>query len=195
MTRPDSIDLFPRTWSAEVLRQPPLIAPARHFVYPQNVPGEEDALSRGALNLQVQPHTGGTFLAACALGFYDQSLPSGVWSCPSPDDMLVLAGGYGYLIHTLSPADCDFLPLRPVASILAAPSAHLLLLAGFHTVLALGPDGVRWQTARLSWEGVTLREVRDGHLHGDGWDMFSDREIPFTVDLRTGEHQGGGYRR
>ena len=84
---------------------------------------------------------------------------------------------------------------RPVTAILPIPEAELLLLAGFHDVLALGVDGIRWRTERLSWEGVTLGSVRDGVLHGLGWDMFADTEVPFTVDLRSGAHQGGGYKR
>ncbi len=188
-------DSFPHTWTASLQAAAPLIAPARQFVYPQAVAGEEDAMGRGALYLQVRPAAGGSFLATCALGFSDPSLPSGLWACPAPDDLLAVAGGYAYRINTAEPASCDFLPLRPVASLLPAPAHGLLLLAGFHGVLALGAEGVRWQTARLSWEGVTMLEVRDGLLHGTGWDMFADREVPFVVDLRDGTHTGGGYRR
>lgn len=195
MSGAGAMDAFPRTWSVEVLRRPPLIAPARQFVYPQNVPGEEDALSRGALLLNVRPAAGGDFLATCALGFRDPSLPSGVWACPRPEDLLAVAGGYAYRIDTLEPQRCEFLAERPVTGVLAIPEDGLLLLAGFQTLMALGAEGVRWQTGRLSWEGVTLGEVRDGRLHGTGWDMFADREVPFTVDLRTGAHEGGGYVR
>ena len=189
------VEAFPHTWSVEVLGRPPLIAPARQFMYPQNVPGEEDALSRGALYVQVRPAEGTPFLATCALGFSEPSLPSGIWSCPGPDDLLAVAGGYAYVLHTRNPAESLFVPMRPVTELVAAPADGLLLLADFHSVLALDTQGIRWRTARLSWEGVRLREVRAGHLHGEGWDMFADREVPFTVDLRTGEHQGGGYRR
>ncbi len=186
-------EAFPQSWAARVLRHPPLILPARQFTYPQQVPGEEDALNRGALLLEIQSATGGPFLATCALGFQEPTLPSGLWSCPAPDDLLAVAGGYGYLIHTTSPGAADFLPLRPVCAVLPAPRENLLLLAGFHSVIAVGPEGLRWQTARLSWEGVTLSELHNGTLQGTGWDMFSDRDRPFRIDLRTGSHEGGGY--
>ena len=42
---------FPQTWRADILQSAPLIAPARHFTYPQQIAGEEDALARGALQL------------------------------------------------------------------------------------------------------------------------------------------------
>ncbi len=74
---------FPHTWTAEILKAPPLIAPARQFTYPQQIAGEEDALARGALQLMVRPARGGTFLATCALGFTDPAMPTGVFACPN----------------------------------------------------------------------------------------------------------------
>jgi hypothetical protein len=187
------LNIFPHTWAAEVLARPPLIAPARQFVYPQHVPGEDDALARGAVLVEVKPASGGAFLATCALGFRDQSLPSGIFSCPRADELLAVAGGYAYLIDTLQPELCLHLPLRPVTQVLVAPDAGLILLAGFHTVAAIDDNGLRWESARLSWEGVTLGEVRDGKLHGSGWNMHTNREVPFEIDLLTGAHEGGGF--
>ncbi len=184
---------FPANWSAEILSTPPLIAPARQFTWPQRIAGEEDALARGALLLQVKPLSGGSFLATCALGFRAPSALSGVWSCPRPDDLLAVAGGYAYLADTLAPDRPLHLPLRPVTQVLSAPDAGLLLLAGFHTVAAIGSNGLLWETARLTWEGLTLTDIRDGQLHGFGWDMRTDRELPFTVDLATGQHTGGAF--
>lgn len=184
---------FPHTWSAQVLAAPPMIAPARQFVYPLYVPGEEDAMARGALLLNVKPASGGVFLATCALGFRDPSLPSGVFACPRTDDLLAVAGGYAYLVDTLQPERCLHLPLRPVTQILAAPVEGLLLLAGFHHVAVIGAEGLLWESGRLSWEGVQLGEVVDGKLHGSGWNMRTDRDVPFAIDLRTGEHTGGGF--
>lgn len=184
---------FPATWSAEILSAPPLIAPARQFTWPQRVTGEEDALARGALLLQVTPAAGGSFLATCALGFKDRNALTGVWSCPRPDDLLAVAGGYAYLADTLAPERPLHLTLRPVAQVLPAPDANLLLLAGFHTIAAIGPTGLLWETARLTWEGLTLTDIRDNQLRGLGWDMRTDRELPFTVDLATGSHTGGAF--
>ena len=78
---------FRRAWVAEVLAGPPMIAPARQFVYPMRVAGEEDAMERGALLALVRPEVGGTFLATCALGFLSRSVPTGVWGCPRAEEM------------------------------------------------------------------------------------------------------------
>ena len=189
---------FAQSWRARILATPPLILPARQYVYPRPVPGEEDALGRGALLLEVtpprtEPPNPGSFLATCALGFQDPALPSGIFACPRPEDLLAVAGGYAYLIDTHAPERCLHLPLRPVTQVLSAPADGLILLAGFHHVLALDAGGVRWQSARLSWEGVTMTAIHDGALHGLGWNLHTDREVPFRIDLLTGAHQGGGF--
>jgi hypothetical protein len=189
---------FPQTWTARILTAPPLIAPARQFTYPLHVPGEEDAMSRGALLLDIKPANAPNFLATCALGFADPGLPTSIHACPRPDDLLAIAGGYAYLIDTLNPTHSLHLPLRPVTQILSAPAlgnqAGLILLAGFHHVIAIDANGLRWQSARLSWEGITLTHTDAHHLHGTGWNLHTDRELPFTIDLTTGTHTGGGFQ-
>ena len=184
---------FPQTWAARILTAPPLIAPARQYVYPQHIPGEEDAMNRGALLLDVKPAASPNFLATCALGFREVSLPTGIFACPHPDHLLATAGGYAYVIDTLAPDHCVHLPLRPVTQILPAPAAGVILLAGFHNVLALDANGVRWQSARLSWEGTSLTHTTANHVYGTGWNLHTDREVPFIINLMTGEHQGGGF--
>jgi hypothetical protein len=178
------------TWQARVLAGPPLIAPARQIVLPQAVPGEEDALARGALWLEVKPATGGTFLAQCALGFAGAGVATGVWPTPHPDVLLAVAGGYGYRIDTAAPELSRLLPLRPVVSV--HPAADALVLCGFHALYILEAND-EWESPRLSWEGVAITSVADDEVHGTGWHMRTDREIPFTLNLRTRELSGGAF--
>ena len=182
---------FAQEWSAEVLAGAPMIAPARTFVYPHAVEGEEDAMGRGALYLMVKPAVGGSFLATCALGFKDRAMPTGVFACPRASEMCAVAGGYAYVIDTAAPERCNFLTMRPVVEVLAAE--ELLLFVGFYSILAWGREGVAWETGKLSWEGVKVSSVEDGFVHGVGWDVKTDKEVVFEVDLKTGAHSGGGY--
>lgn len=187
-----SLLLFPHTWSVEVLKTPPMIAPARQFTYPRQIAGEEDALARGALLLMVRPSAGGSFLATCALGFTNPSMPTGVYPCPRPDELCAVAGGYAYVIDTAHPERSTHIPLKPVVQVLAVPSHSVLIFVGFHNLYAWGRDGEVWKTARLSWEGIRITGIDGDTLHGIGWNMFTDQDVPFTVDLRDGSHQGGG---
>jgi hypothetical protein len=184
---------FEHDWRAEVLAKPPLIAPARQFTYPQQVAGEEDALARGALFVQVHPEGAGTFLATCALGFTDPAMPAGIYSCPNPRELCAVAGGYAYIVDTDAPERSTHIPLKPVAEVLILIEHGLLVFVGFHAMVAWGREGLAWKTGRLSWEGIRITRVEGGLLHGFGWSMPADKEFEFQVDLKTGSHIGGGF--
>jgi hypothetical protein len=182
------IDLtFSRDWTAEILPRRALILPQRHFTYPR----EAEEIERGALEVLIHPADADPFLATCALGFGDPSAPTGIWSCPGPRQICVLSGGYAYLIDTANPQQFMHLPLRPVLEVRSLSEQNLLLFAGHHSLLAWGAEAEAWQSGRLSWEGINILDVDVDELHGLGWDLMTDRDIPFTVDLRTGKHTGG----
>jgi len=173
---------FPRSWQAEILSQRPLILPPRHFTYPR----EAEEVERGALEVLVHPSDAAPFLATFALGFADPGLPSGLWSCPAPDALCAVAGGYASIVNSRAPETFTAIAWRPVLAVRPLPEHNLLLFVGHHALLAWGADGEAWQTRRLSAEGVRITEVRGHQLHGFGWDLLTDRELPFTVDLHTG---------
>jgi hypothetical protein len=192
-TAPTGSSEFGQDWNAEVLKTPPLIAPARQFTYPQQIAGEEDALARGALQLLVRPASGGTFLGTCALGFTNPAMPTGVFACPNPQEMCAVAGGYAYVINTAQPEHCTHITLKPVVEVRPMIANNLLLFVGFHSIVAWGRDGLAWESSRLSWEGVRITGIDGDLLHGIGWNLLTDREVAFSLDLSTGHHQGGGY--
>lgn len=179
------IDLsFPHRWQAEILAARPLILPPRHFVYPR---AAEEA-ERGALEVMIlarAPHAQ-PFLATCALGFRDPAAPTGLWSTPEPEKICAVAGGYAYLINTTAPERFTMIPYRPVLQMRALVAEGLLLFVGHHSILAWGPNGQAWESAKLSDEGLTIAGIDGGVLCGKGWEMMRDSEKSFALDLRTG---------
>lgn len=182
---------FPHNWQAEVLAARPAILPARHFVYPRDA----EEVERGALEVMVRPGDGAQpFLATCALGFRDPVAPTGLWSTPNPDAMCAISGGYAYIIDTSAPEQFTMIPYRPVLQVLSAGSQGLMLFIGHRSILAWGAQRQTWESAKLSDEGITIRGFANGALHGVGWEMMSDSEIPFALDLRTGQPAAGTAR-
>ena len=93
------------------------------------------------------------------------------------------------------------IPYRPVLEIPPIVQERLLLFVGHHSILAWGRDGQKWESQKLSDEGVTITSIDSGVLHGTGWDMKTDREAavrprtaeraaPFP-DFRSDEHCRG----
>jgi hypothetical protein len=190
------IDLsFPHHWKAKILPARPLILPTRHFVYP----GQAEEVERGALELLIQPAeepveesspmrapSAKEFLATCALGFHDPIVPTGLWSTPNPAEICAVSGGYAYLIDTTAPERFTMIPYRPVLELRPLPAQGLLLYIGHHSILAWGRDGQAWQSVRLSSEGLTITAIEGSILHGVGWNLITDKETPFALDLQTG---------
>lgn len=190
---------FPHSWQAEILPARPLILPARHFVYPR----QAEEVERGALELLVRPAAepaGGfspeplpqsspsaaEFLATCALGFLDPAVPTGLWSTPNPDELCAVSGGYAYFIDTTNPERFTMIDYRPVLELRPLVLHGLLLLASHRSILAWGRNGQAWQSEKLSSEGVGIVSIDGNVLHGLGWDLLTARELPFSLDLRTG---------
>ncbi len=180
---------FAHDWEAEVLASRPLILPSRQFVYPVQV----EEVERGALEIMIRPAGSAPFLATCALGFAGTAVPTGVWACPDAAWICAVAGGYAYLIDTRDPARWEQVVYRPVTAITAVAEQDLLIFSSFHSLLAWGRAGKVWQTGRLSWEGIRITSIQRETLLGFGWDMKTDQELLFEVDLKTGRHHGGGY--
>jgi len=175
---------FPRRWQAEILPARPMILPPRHFVYPR----EAEEVERGALEVLLRPDASGAqpFLATCALGFRDPAVPTGLWSTPRPEALCAVSGGYAYLIDTTAPERFTMIRYRPVLEIRPFPDSGLLLFVGHHSILAWGRDGEAWESEKLSSEGVTITNVEGGVLRGLGWDLMTDKETPFALNLQTG---------
>jgi hypothetical protein len=184
------IDLtFAHEWTAEILSARPLILPRRQFVYPRYA----EEVERGALEVMVRPGGAASpefseaFLGTFALGFSDPAAPTGLWSCPDAKQLCAVSGGYAYVVNTEKPEEFAQVEFRPVLEVRALREQELLLFAGHHALMAWGRGGKAWQTARLSWEGVQITAIEGRWLHGVGWDMPTDRDVGFKVDLETGE--------
>jgi hypothetical protein len=178
---------FPHRWRAEVLSARPVILPSRHFVYPRDA----EEVERGALEVLVRAQDSGgdsalPFLATCALGFRDPAVPTGIWSTPNPDEICAVAGGYVYLIDATAPERFTMIAYRPVLEVRPVPQEGLLLFVGHRSILAWGQDGQAWESEKLSDEGVTVNSVEGGMIRGVGWQMLTDKETQFAVDLRSG---------
>jgi protein-tyrosine phosphatase len=184
-TMPEPIvDLtFPHSWSARILADNPSTLPARHFVYPT----EADEVEQGALEVQIRPIANDQpFLATFALGFNDPAVPTGIWSAPRREEICAVAGGYAYLVDTAEPANFTMIPMRPVYEIRPVEALGLLLFVGQNTIIAWTAEGQAWESEKVSDEGVRITDISGGILQGIGWEMKSDKEMPFALDLPTG---------
>lgn len=190
--RPVAIDhTFPHAWEARLLREY-LPMPGQQLY---QFPGEIEEHERDGIYLQVKPMAGAAWTGFFARGFDAPNAVTGIFSCPDPDWLCALCGGYAFMVNAADPTRWEQVPQRPALDVRIAPADGLLLFAGFSSITAYGAQGHAWTTGQLSWEGLHIDQVGAGVLTGRGWDPVADKEVPFEVDLRTGKHTGGAAPR
>ncbi|HWX54481.1 MAG TPA: hypothetical protein VN176_07800 [Verrucomicrobiae bacterium] len=183
---------FPKNYEIQVLDSYGLVNPLEQFY---QYPAALEEADRTGVYLRVMPEHGNAWIGFFSLGFDSDKVVSALYSCPAPDSFCVIAGGYGYVVKADDPTQWMRVEQRPVTDVRALPEQKLLLLAGFLTITALGPSGLLWTTGRLSWEGISISRIERQTLYGLGWDAFTDKEVPFEVDLASGKHIGGARPR
>jgi hypothetical protein len=179
---------FPRNYEIRILEAAPPVHPVEKlYHYPLKL--EEG--DRNGVYLRVTPKAGSAWVGFFAQGFDSDQVVSEVCSSPDPESFCAVVGGYAYIVKVDSPAQWLRIEQRPVVDLRVLTQQGLLLFAGFTSITAVNASGIAWTTERLTWEGLTITEISGDTLRGRGWDALGDKEAPFEVDLKTGQHTGG----
>jgi len=72
-------------------------------------------------------------------------------------------------------------------------AGSLLILSDGMSLWALDASGIRWQTERISWDGIRALSLDDRRIAGEAYDPMKDTWASFDVDLAPGEVSGGSY--
>jgi hypothetical protein len=179
---------FPRNYEIRILEAAPPVHPIEKLYH---YPVELEEGDRSGAYVRVTPQSGPAWVGFFALGFDSDQVVNQVCSTPDPDSFCVVVGGYAYVVKATDPALWLRVEQKPVVDMRVLSPQGLLLFAGFTSIAAMASTGVVWTTERLTWEGLTIKEIKGDTLYGFGWDALADREVPFAVDLKTGNHTGG----
>jgi hypothetical protein len=179
---------FPHNYEVRVLESAPPVHPIEKLYH---YPVELEEGDRSGTFVRVVPKRGPAWVGFFALGFDSDQVVTQVCSSPDPDSFCTVIGGYAYVVKANDPEQWLRVEQRPVVDLRVVSQQGLLLFAGFTTITAVDQSGIAWTTERLSWEGLTITDIKGGRLLGHGWDALADKEVPFEVDLKTGKHTGG----
>ena len=179
---------FHHNYEIKVLESYSLVHPAEKL---HQFPAQLEEGDRSGTYLRVIANDSSPWIGFFAQGFDSSQVAHGVFSCPDPDWLCAVAGGYAYLVDSTNPQRWIQVEQRPVVAVRAVVELKLLLFVGFTSITILRESARLWTTERLSWEGITISEIRGTKLTGTAWDAIADKEVPFEIDLLTGKSQGG----
>jgi hypothetical protein len=114
--------------------------------------------------------------------------------CPFHTDpsICVFATGQGYRVRLDSPRTYTVLDdIFPILGAHHIPEHDRIIVWDFIRLAAYSAHALVWRSRRISWDGLSITEVRSGFIEGLAWDAANESEVEFKVDLSTGEHTGG----
>jgi hypothetical protein len=179
---------FARNYEFKLLESAPPIHPVERI---HHYPVELEEGDRAGSYVRIEPRGRPAWTAFFAQGFDSPLAINAICGCPDPNSLCAIVGGYGYVVKAFDSGMWFRIEQRPVTHLRVLSQQQLILFAGFTSITALGVSGIEWTTERLSWEGISISEIKGNELQGLGWDAIANREVPFVVDLRTGRHSGG----
>lgn len=109
---------------------------------------------------------------------------------PDARRVLVVANGDMWIVdRDLRTADVSAVAIEAIWSI---PGGIILSRQGL-AFLRIGRAGIEWHTRRLSWDGFDQVRIEGSRLSAMAWSPLSDSWTPCSVDLLTGESEGGSF--
>lgn len=192
MSRPPAIELdtsFPHRYDAKVTGWHDTLSDVRYFP------------ARPELIVEVQPKRGQTWKGAFGHRGGGEGFITGLFTCPDPESLCVVCAGEGYLIEAKEPDVSMGVECAPIRFVLPFPSHNVLVFGNFTEFVAYGkagedflaPADVVWRSARLGWDDLEVLRVTEDRIEGQAWHAPEDKMVGFSVDVRTGEHEGGAY--
>ena len=146
----------------------------------------ESAMVEGAFKVSLT--TGTTWIGRFRGGAEGTD---GVFTTPNPDVVCIVVRGDGYWVPVHEPRSFEEVRAIPIKRVLPIGDPPALIFVTFTRLVAYGPRGLMWTTNDLSWDGLDILEAGSGRIRGTAWDSPGARKVPFLVDARSGETQGG----
>ena len=186
MTLPIALG-FAHNYEIELLDELPQPSDGEPILY---YPGASSH-GRDGLLIRVVPKEGKSWVGVFAFGAQTGEGFSGIFSCPEPNELCVVASWLGVIVRADDPKRYQALKIFPITDLRQSIDDGLLLFADNTTIAAWGRHGLAWWTQRLGWDGVEIQDVSSHRLTGRGWSPVISAHVPFEVNLADGTHTGG----
>lgn len=110
----------------------------------------------------------------------------------SEGEFAILVAGKLYRVNANSKQLAFASEQDDLTDVIYAPDRDLLVGCDYTTLYVFGPQGLKWKSERVSWDGIELVDVTDGRVNGFVLDLSNDVEgeimapapkVPFMLFL------------
>jgi hypothetical protein len=143
------------------------------------------------LVIRFEPPEGTSWVGFFEDGYESPQALTGVFGWPDPQRICAISKGQGYLVNVGDPSDFVVIDgVFPITFARPVVEKGLFVLTDFTKLTAFSVEGVKWQTDRISWDGLRNIEIREDDIIGEAWSAPEETWIPFEIDILTGEEKG-----
>jgi len=155
-------------------------------------PGSRSNFGQDGYIFEINPFgEGRPWIGVFAFGKNSANKYSAVLSHPNPSKLCVISWGDGYIVDTVDPQRFYLVDCHPICNVIASKKHKLLVFSNFTEFIAYGFKGFAWRSKRVGWSDLNITEVTDDFVKGNVWDIRSESEIDFSLEISTGLHTGG----
>lgn len=172
---------FPLSYKAEVVEfSPSGVPPQREYL------ASDGSMNHGPwLLVRICPDQAAPWLGA--FEFFDYSA-TGLYGMPSGSELLVVAGGMGYVVSVCDAAQWHRLPIIPVLGVRRVADCPILTLWDHQDLAAYGPEGILWRVTRLGQDELVVESADASGIAGTIWcgGAPGSGHVRFVVDPWSG---------
>jgi hypothetical protein len=178
--------VFDHTYECKVVSETSGLEAKRIFY-----PGPDIEVGHDGLTVNIAPFGGTPWVATFKFGQLSPNGVSGIFSMPNSERICVVSRGDGYVVSANDPCEWEIINAIPVIDVRCSIKHKIILFANFTELVAYDSVGLKWRTDRLTWDNMKLVEMTDDAVTGEFWDIRTESDNRFTVELATGKHHGG----
>jgi hypothetical protein len=171
---------LPARYAFELLHEIP--GAGQTVVY--HAPNDRQA-GRDGLWVRVAPLDGEPWIGMFAFGGVGSETIAGVYTCPDPMRICVVADGEGYLVRVDQPTKADPAKLVGITGVLQVSNPGLLIMANPWDVCAYDNHGVCWVADSVGVDGIKLLDADERFLRLSIVDDEGETYVR-RIDLVTG---------
>lgn len=180
-------DSFSRSFECEVLSELPASI-GDHYYFPSG----SRAAGKDGLIVKFMPNSGESWIGTFAWGTpTTKGVSTGIFTSPSPEKVCVVSCGNAVIVEVGNPGNFEEVSAFPVMAVVPVPAREILIFSSQTKLYAYGTSGLVWESNRLAWDEIKITCVDGDILKGTVWDLQSEEDVPFQVNLETGHHYGG----
>ena len=141
--------------------------------------------------VKVTPPGGTSWVGIFAFGQLVKNGLSGLYPMPDQKQFCVVANGRGYIVDAGDHSRWEELMAQPITDVREILDKGMIIFANLTEITAYDSTGKKWTTKRLALEGFKIVDISSERIVGKYYDIRSEADNLFEVDLASGEVKGG----